>query len=97
MIVTPIQPEYPCGHCILSSTVATVVRLEIGHGAMPTLRATSNTAPGVTREWTRTEDLAQEVSDARIWDGVHFRSSADAGRRMGEQIGALVANAYRLP
>jgi hypothetical protein len=97
MIVTPNQPEYPCGHCILSSTVATVIRLEIGHGPMPALRATSNTAPGVTREWTRTEDLAREVSEARIYDGIHFRSSASAGKRMGEQIGALVANAYRLP
>jgi hypothetical protein len=97
MIVTPVQPEYPCGHCILSSTVATVIRLEIGSGPMPILRATSNTAPGVTREWTRTEDMAQEVSEARIYDGVHFRSSAEAGKRMGEQIGTLVANAYRLP
>lgn len=97
MIVTPIQPEYPCGHCILSSTVATVIRLDIGPGPMPTLRATSNTAPGVTREWAHPEDLAREVSEARIYDGVHFRSSAEAGKKMGEQIGALVANAYRLP
>lgn len=97
LIVTPVQPEYPCGHCILASTVATLVRLEIGHGEMPILRAKSNTAPGVTREWTRPEDLAREVSEARIYDGVHFRSSAEAGKRMGEQIGALVANAYRIP
>ena len=62
---------------------------------MPILHATSNTAPGVTREWTRPEDLAREVSEARIYDGVHFRSSAEAGKKMGEQIGALVANAYR--
>ena len=97
LIVTPIQPEYPCGHCILASTVATVIRKEIGPGPSPILRATSNTAPGVTREWTRPEDMAREVSEARIYDGVHFRSSAEAGKKMGEQIGTLVAGAYHIP
>jgi hypothetical protein len=94
MINTPVQPEYPCGHCILSATVAGVVHLEVGRDPMPTLRAISNTAPGEVREWKRTEDLAQEVANARIYDGVHFRSSAEAGTHMGEQIAALVAAAF---
>lgn len=97
MIVTPLQPEYPCGHCILASVVAAVIRAEAGRGPVPVLRTTSNTAPGIVREWSKPEDLAQEVSEARIYDGVHFRASAEAGRHMGEQIAALVATAYRLP
>jgi hypothetical protein len=28
---------------------------------------------------------------------VHYRNSTEVGNRMGEQIGALVAAAYRLP
>ena len=94
MITTPVQPEYPCGHCILSATVAGVVRADVGRDPMPTLRAVSNTAPGEVREWRRAEDLAHEVSEARIYDGVHFRSSAQAGAHMGEQIAALVAAAF---
>jgi hypothetical protein len=39
----------------------------------------------------------QEVSSARVNAGVHFRNSTEVGTRMGEQIGALVAAAYRLP
>jgi len=73
-----------------------VIRAEIGREAMPTLRSTSNTAPGVTREWTRTEDVVKEVSEARILDGVHYRNSTEVGNRMGEQVGALVAAAYGL-
>src|SRR5258708_935170 len=97
MIVTPVQPEYPCAHCLIAAIIATVIRIGNGHGRLPTLSTTSNTAPAVTRRWTRTHDLEHEVSEARIYDGVHYRNSGEVGARMGEKIGALVAAAYRLP
>jgi hypothetical protein len=97
MIVTPMQPEYPCAHCVVAATIATVIRIEVGREPLPVLSSTSNTAPGVTRYWTRTEDLELEVSNARIYDGVHYRNSGEVGKRMGEQIGAVVAAAYGLP
>ena len=56
----------------------------------------SNTAPGVTRQWSRVEDLVTEVSLARISAGVHFRNSTEVGNRLGEQVGKLVAAAYQL-
>jgi hypothetical protein len=96
LIVTPIQPEYPCAHCMVASTIATVIRADVGKEPMPTLSTTSNTLRGVTRHWTRTEDVVQEVSNARIYDGVHYRNSAEVGTRMGGQVGALVAAAYGL-
>jgi hypothetical protein len=94
LIATPLHPEYPCAHCAIASTIATVIRAEAGGAALPTLTSTSNTAPGVTRQWTRTEELVKEVSEARILDGVHYRTSTEAGNRMGAQVGALVAAAY---
>jgi len=97
LTVTPLNPEYPCGNCVIAATVAAVLQAEAGRDSLPTLKTMSNTAPGVTREWSRTEDLVQEVSNARISAGVHFRNSTEVGNRMGQQIGALVASAYRLP
>jgi len=96
LIVTPIQPEYPCAHCMIASTIATIIRLDVGKEPLPTLSTISNTLPGVTRRWTRTEDVVQEVINARIWDGVHYRNSGEVGARMGEQVGRLVAAAYGL-
>jgi hypothetical protein len=96
LIVTPIQPEYPCAHCMIAAIIATIIRIEAGHEPFPTLSTASNTAPGATRRWTRTEDLEHEVSAGRIYDGVHYRYSTEVGERMGEQIGAFVAAAYRL-
>jgi hypothetical protein len=97
LVATPMSPEYPCGNCIYAATVVAVIRAEAGRASLPTLSTISNTAPGVTRHWTRAEELVQEVSSARVNAGVHFRNSTEVGTRMGEQIGALVAAAYRLP
>jgi len=96
LIATPMHPEYPCAHCVIASTIATLIRADVGKETMPTLSTTSNTLRGVTRYWTRTEDLVKEVSNARIYDGVHFRNSCEVGNHMGEQVGALVAAAYGL-
>jgi hypothetical protein len=96
LIVTPIQPEYPCAHCMIASTIATIIRLDVGTEPLPALSSMSNTLPGVTRRWTRTEDVVQEVENARIWDGVHYRYSGDVGIRMGEQVGHLVGAGYGL-
>jgi hypothetical protein len=97
LIVTPMSPEYPCGNCLYAATVVAILRAEAGHEPFPPLTTSSNTAPGVTRRWTRADDLVQEVSAGRIYDGVHFRNSTEVGNRMGEQIGALVVAAYHLP
>jgi hypothetical protein len=96
LVATPMQPEYPCAHCMLAAVIATVIRADAGGSSAVNLSTTSNTLRGVTRRWTSTEDLVQEVSLARIWAGVHFRNSCEVGTRMGRQVGALVASAYSL-
>jgi hypothetical protein len=97
MIATPMHPEYPCGHCIIAATIACIIRADVGKEPLPTLSTTSNTARGVTRSWKRTEDVVAEVIDARIYDGVHYRTSGTVAKKMGEQVGAIVSVAYGLP
>jgi PAP2 superfamily len=96
-IDTPMHPEYPCAHCIVSATVGTVLRAEIGTGPMPTLTTTSVTAKGAARSWTTIDDFMQEVAEARICDGVHYRTSTEVGTAMGRQIGELAAARYLRP
>jgi hypothetical protein len=96
LIATPIQPEYPCGNCAVAATVIAVMRADMGRDPLPLLHTTSNTAPGVTREWNNPETLLKEISDGRVYDGVHFRNSTEVGTHMGEQVGKLVAAAYGL-
>ncbi len=96
LVNTPLNPEYPCGNCVYVSMVVTILRADAGGAGLPNLSTVSNTAPGVRREWSRPEELVQEVSLARICDGIHFRNSTEVGNRMGEQVGKLVAAAFAL-
>jgi hypothetical protein len=97
-IETPMHPEYPSAHSILAASVATVLRAEVGDGAMPVLATSSPTAKGAVRRWAQIDDFVQEVSDARIYEGVHFRTSTEAGAAMGRQVGELaVARQLRAP
>ncbi len=93
-IDTPMHPEYPCAHCIVASTVGTVLKAELGDTPAPRLTTTSYTAGDTARSWTSIDAFVDEVSNARIWDGVHFRNSTEVGRAMGRQVGELAAQRY---
>ena len=90
-IDTPLHPEYPCAHCVVSGALGAVLQAEIGSGPTPRLASTSPTAPGVTRSWASIGEFTQEVANARIYDGVHYRFSTDVGTAMGRRVGEMVA------
>jgi hypothetical protein len=85
---TPMHPEYPCAHCITAAAVAAVLRNLVGED-VGEVSITSPTAPGVTRRYSRLDDYANEVSNARIWAGFHYRFSTEVGQDMGRKIGEL--------
>lgn len=97
LVDTPMHPEYPCAHCISSAAVGTVLEAHFGGGTVPTVSMTSPTAPGVTRSWTRIADYVQEVNDARVWGGVHYRTSTRVGEQMGRRIGELALQRFDMP
>jgi hypothetical protein len=85
---TPMHPEYPCAHCITSAAISTVLRNVVGD-EFGEFSLTSPTAPGVTRKWTRLQDYSDEVANARIYAGFHYRFSTEVGKDMGTKIGEL--------
>jgi len=87
LIETPMHPEYPCAHCILAGTVATVLKAEGRERPLPVLSTTSPTAAGVVRRWNNPDDFMHEVALARIVGGVHYRNSSEVGLAMGQRIG----------
>lgn len=95
-IPTPMHPEYPCAHCVVASTLGTVLKAELGNKAAPTLTTNSITANNAQRSWASVDEFIQEVSDARIYDGVHYRFSAVEATKMGKNIGELAVKTYYL-
>ena len=94
-IDTPMHPEYPCAHCIVSGALGAVLQDDIGAGPAPRLSSASSTAGGAVRTWNSVADFVQEVAVARIYDGVHYRYSTEVGTAMGKKVGELAAK--RIP
>jgi hypothetical protein len=54
-------------------------------------------AKDAAQSWTTIDAFMQEVANARIYDGVHYRHSTEVGTAMGKQVGALAAAKYLRP
>lgn len=96
LIDTPLHPEYPCAHCTLAATVATVLEAELGSTKAPVWKTTSSAVNNAARQWIDLEAFVKEVADARVYDGVHYRFSTEAGMTLGRQVGRLAADRFQL-
>jgi PAP2 superfamily len=84
---TPMNPDYPSAHCTGAGAVVAVLEKEFGAAKVRSFRLSSPGAPKVVHSWTRLADLADEVSNAGVWAGVHFRNSTVVGIAIGRKIG----------
>jgi hypothetical protein len=96
-IDTPMHPEYPCAHCIVSGALGAVLEAEVGTGAWPTLSSASPAAQGAVRTWATANEFTQEVAAARVYDGVHYRHSTVVGSAMGKKVGELAVKSFPKP
>ena len=91
LIDSPAHPEYPSAHSILAGALGELLKAEVGPRPMPELATSSPTAAGKTRRWTSIDAFMQEVAEARVWEGLHYRTSTEVGLAMGRKLGALAA------
>lgn len=50
--------------------------------------------PRATRHYDTGDEVRQEVIDARVWLGIHFRFADTSGARMGQQVGDYALEHY---
>ena len=96
-IDTPLHPEYPCAHCTVDGAAGAVLKSVFGTGQVPEFTLTFADMPGVTRRYNSIQQLEEEVSMARIWGGVHFRTSNEVGHALGTQVGEYVLSSQLRP
>ena len=99
LLVTPPFPEYPAGHPTLSSAAATVLARQFGWQTSFNVISDSTFLPaaGVVRSFTSFPSAVAEVSNARVFGGIHFRSATNAGEVLGTAIGTYVIDNAFLP
>lgn len=86
IINTPGFPEYPSGHCIHSGAAEQVLKSILGSDQV-NVSVTSPPLTGVTRTWSSFSQMAREVEDARVWGGIHYRTSDEHATQTGRKIG----------
>jgi len=87
---TPPFPEYVSGHSMNSSAMATALRLLFGDDPGAPITATSPANPGFERHWARLSEGVDEVVDARVFSGIHYRTSDEDGAALGRKVARLV-------
>jgi hypothetical protein len=94
LLATPAHPEYPSGHSAFSSAAATVLADQFGEEIALTIE--SDGMPDVVRSFTSFSTALDEVTEARVFTGIHFRSACDDGRATGIAVGNyVIANSLR--
>ncbi|MGH9191670.1 MAG: vanadium-dependent haloperoxidase [Acidimicrobiales bacterium] len=84
LLNTPPYPDHPSGHNCLSSSVVSTLRDFFGTDKA-TFSATSATS-GTSRSFTRFTQALDEIIDARVWSGIHFRTADEQGATIGKQV-----------
>lgn len=97
-LVSVDHPEYPSGHSFWSGALTRSVALFFGTEDLRwTIR---NEGPGVVTTERTYEDidaLMDDVTNARIWGGLHYRNSMEEGRALGDEVARWVADRYFVP
>jgi hypothetical protein len=92
---TPNYPEYPSGYNAFNSTVTHGLE-NLFQTRHVDLTLISTAVPDV-RHYDFGSALLQDVVDARVWLGYHFRFADTASRNMGQQIAAWTLDHYFQP
>jgi len=95
LFATPAHPEYPSGHSALSGA-ATVV-LEERFGKNTHFHVRSDLLFGAVRSFKNFSDAMEEIQNARIYAGIHFRSATQDGQALGVAVGNYVLQHAVLP
>lgn len=90
LVPTPPHPEFPSAHASNSGAMAFVLKELFDDAPGFVIEATSSQNVGFVRRWTTFSEGVQEVIDARVYSGIHFRTADEVGARLGRQVAKFV-------
>lgn len=88
-LATPCFPSYPSNHAAGSNSAAEIMRRLYGAGGHAITMA-NPAVPGITLHYTTLKQITDDIDDARVYGGIHFRFDQDAGGRLGREIATFI-------
>jgi hypothetical protein len=97
LIATPNHPEFPSAHGSITSSVAEVLTEFLGSDRIDvTIRGFDPAGAAgnlnATRHFDSAASLRDEIADARVFAGLHFRDSCKAGIDLGRKVAHYALN-----
>ena len=88
-ITTPCFPSYPSNHGSAANGAAEILRRIYGEGGH-FITLSNPAVPDIVLQYTTFKQITDDISDARVYGGIHFRTDQVAGERLGKAIGKAV-------
>jgi len=85
LIDTPPHPEYPAAHATMSSSAATALTNVLGKNVAFTDHSYDDLG-FKSRSFKSFEEAAHEAGLSRLYGGIHYRPSIDAGYLLGQSV-----------
>jgi PAP2 superfamily len=83
LLPTPPHPEYPSGHACFAGATERVLQEFFADKASFTL---TDPTVKVTRTYHSLSQMGQELEDARVWGGIHYRTAVAHGSDLGHHV-----------
>jgi hypothetical protein len=93
LITTPAFPGYASGHATVSGAARAVLERAFGKDGHD-VTLTHPGAPGIVLNYAAWSVITDDVDDARIYGGIHFRFDQEAGARQGRAVGKYILRNY---
>jgi hypothetical protein len=84
-IATPAYPSYPSGQGGLSNAARSMIEELFGRGRHG-VTLESPALPGLTLRYTKLRHITDDIADARVYGGLHFRFEQDVAETLGERV-----------
>ena len=94
-LITAPYPEHPSGHLCLDSAELPVLQMFFGDDVQ--FGVTSSRFGGETRFFDSFSEPLAEITEARIWAGLHFRTADVQAKILGENVARYMAEHYFQP
>jgi hypothetical protein len=88
LITTPAFPEYTSAHSCVSGAAAAVLASYFGEDTQ--FSVVSAGMPGTTRYFSSFSAALDEVKNARVFGGIHFRTACNLGTTLGAAVGDYI-------
>jgi hypothetical protein len=93
-LVVGNHPEYPSGHSCFTGAVTESLRNYFGTKHVQLV--VTSTVTGTTRTYDELGDLVADVQDARVWGGLHYRSTVEDTSKYFPRIARDIGKKYFL-